>query len=214
MELSESPDMIFMNYCSTSSDRSIERILHPDVRAVLCNRASAKESLELLRASPAQGGNRYLHRDMTDYLPNHNLLYMDKMSMAAGVEARVPLLDREVVELVNRTPYAWKVKGAKLKRMLRDAARGTVPDAILRRKKAGFGAPYRKWLRYDLKPFWEEVASKASIRRRGWLDPEGVREMRRLSDAGKVDLYMLQWAVLTVELWARQFFDRDPAISH
>jgi asparagine synthase (glutamine-hydrolysing) len=58
---------------------------------------------------------------------------------------------------------------------------------------------------------WDELTSETSLRRRGWFDPEGVRDVRRSSQAGNIDLYMLQWAILTIELWARQFIDRNPA---
>ena len=91
--------------------------------------------------------------------------------------------------------------------ILRNAARGIVPDDIIDRPKAGFGAPYRKWLRYDLQQLWQDVTSRDSIAARGWFDYEAVQIVRKASQAGKADLYMLQWAIITLELWARQFFD-------
>jgi len=152
-----------------------------------------------------------LLRDLCDYLPNHNLLYTDKMGMAASIEVRVPLLDQELVELVTPWPFPWKVHGTTTKRILRDAARGLVPDAIIDRPKAGFGAPYRTWLRYDLKEMWGDVLSESAVKRRGWFDWHGLQDIRRRSDSGRDDLYMLQWAVLTAELWAREFIDRNPS---
>jgi asparagine synthase (glutamine-hydrolysing) len=58
---------------------------------------------------------------------------------------------------------------------------------------------------------WNELTSDMALRQRGWFDPDGVKEIRRLSQTGNLDLYMLQWAILTIELWARQFLDRNPA---
>jgi asparagine synthase (glutamine-hydrolysing) len=210
LELNEQPEKRFMAYCSSTDDEYIHQILHPDVWKVLEGRLSAEQSLRMIAEAHANSGNRYLHRDFIDYLPNHNLLYMDKMSMAAGVETRVPLLDMEIVEQVTRMPFAWKVSGMTTKKILREVAKGIVPDNIIHRPKAGFGAPYRKWLRYDLDEMWHELTSEESIKRRGWFDYKGVQEIRQLSQTGNLDLYMLQWAILTTELWARIFFDQDP----
>ncbi len=212
-EITDQPDNRFMALCSATSDEYIRHILHPDVRQILKDRSSAEQGLSMIQSCNSNNGNKYLYRDFVDYLPNHNLLYMDKMSMAEGVEARVPLLDLEIVEKVTSLPFKWKVSGLKTKKILRDVSRGIVPDEIISRPKAGFGAPYRKWLRYDLNEMWDEVTSETALRRRGWFDPNGVNEIRRLSQTGNIDLYMLQWAILTIELWARQFIDRNPAMA-
>lgn len=214
-EMTDDPDQRFMAYCSATSDTFVRHVLHPDIREMLKGRPSAEQSLAMIgsmNGSNGNGnGNKYLYRDFIDYLPNHNLLYMDKMSMAQGVEARVPLLDLEIVRKVISMPFEWKVSGFKTKRILRDVTKGIVPDEIINRPKGGFGAPYRKWLRYDLNEMWDDLTSESALSQRGWFDPAGIREIRQLSQTGNLDLYMLQWAVLTIELWARQFLDRNPA---
>jgi asparagine synthase (glutamine-hydrolysing) len=58
---------------------------------------------------------------------------------------------------------------------------------------------------------WNDLTADPLVRRRGWFDPTGLRKARERSQNGEADLYMLQWAVLTIELWARQFLDRNPA---
>jgi asparagine synthase (glutamine-hydrolysing) len=123
----------------------------------------------------------------------------------------VPLLDLEIVNRVVHYPYHWQLSRGRTEVLFRDAAKGVVPDEIIERPKAGFGAPYRKWLRYDLHEMWNNLTSEVALRRRGWFNPDGVKEIRRLSQTGNLDLYMLQWAILTIELWARQFLDRNPA---
>jgi len=210
LELNEPPEKRFMAYCSASSDSHIRQVLHPDIRELLGMRTSAEKSLEIIRSCQRENVNRYLCRDFVDYLPNHNLLYMDKMSMAAGIESRVPLLDMALVQQVTVMPFSWKVHGMTTKRILRDAVAGIVPDEIIHRAKGGFGAPYRKWLRYDLGEHWEEVTSDSSVRKRGWFDAHGIRQIRDESQRGNLDLYMLQWAIMTIELWARAFFGSDP----
>jgi len=212
-EINDPPDNRFMAFCSATPDSYICHVLHPSVCEILKDRSSAEQSLSMIQSFSASNGNKYLYRDFIDYLPNHNLLYMDKMSMAEGTETRVPLLDLEIVKKATSLPFEWKVSGLKTKKILRDAAKGIVPDKIIHRAKTGFGAPYRKWLRYDLNEMWNEITSDMALSRRGWFDLNGVREIRRLSQAGNIDLYMLQWAILTIELWARQFIDRNPAES-
>jgi asparagine synthase (glutamine-hydrolysing) len=60
---------------------------------------------------------------------------------------------------------------------------------------------------------WHELTTETSVSARGWFDYPALQDIRARSQAGKDDLYMLQWAVLTVELWARQFIDRNPALN-
>ncbi|MDW8002916.1 MAG: asparagine synthase (glutamine-hydrolyzing) [Deltaproteobacteria bacterium] len=208
-EVSHFPFRAFMSYSSPTSDEHIKLVLNKDVYEMLKGRDSAAFSYRLMENLGLCDGNAYLYRDLVDYLPNHNLLYMDKMSMAWGVEVRVPLIDIEIVETVTKMPYSWKVKGTKMKRILSDVAKDIVPEKIIKRKKTGFGAPYRKWLKYDLEKFWQDIMAEDAVRKRGWFDPKGVKTIRELSQKGKVDLYMLQWALLTCEVWARVFLDSD-----
>jgi asparagine synthase (glutamine-hydrolysing) len=132
--------------------------------------------------------------------------------MAVGVEARVPLLDLELVKFACSLPVSQKLV-PRPKAILREAARGLVPNGIIDRPKAGFGAPYRNWLRHDLAPLWNDVTDASVIRRRGWFSADTLRGIREQSQSGRADYYMLQWSILTLELWAREFLDRNPAQS-
>jgi asparagine synthase (glutamine-hydrolysing) len=209
--LDENPDERFLAYCASTPAREIRRALSPDVNAVLGERHFADACLTRMRDDGRSGLGRMLTRDVASYLPNHNLLYMDKMSMAVGVETRVPFLDADLLSAALRYPAAWKVAWGTTKVLLREAARGVVPDEIIRRPKAGFGVPYRKWLCHDLDEMWNDLMSEAAVRRRGWFDARALQDARRRSREGETDLFMLQWAALTLELWARQFLDRSPA---
>jgi asparagine synthase (glutamine-hydrolysing) len=135
------------------------------------------------------------------------------MGMAAGLEGRVPLLDIELVEAATQYPSEWKLHNGTTKVLLREVSKGILPKQIISRPKAGFGAPYRKWLRRDLAELWGDLTNVSGVKRRGWFDHAALQDARRRSQTGRDDLYMLQWAVLTVELWARQFIDRNPALD-
>lgn len=96
-----------------------------------------------------------------------------------------------------------KVKGLKIKKFYAMWLRELCQMKLSIVLKTRLGALYRKWLSYDLLNIWNDLISEASLRKRGWFDPNGVNEIRRLSQTGNLDLYMLQWAIITVELWGR-----------
>lgn len=205
------PAQRFLDYCTATPESEIRSILSNGFLDQIGERAATADCRERLQRSQAQGIDRYLERDQQVYLPNHNLLYTDKMSMAVGIEARVPLLDDEIVNLANRLPQTAKLRGVETKAALRAAARSIVPSSIIKRQKAGFGVPYRTWLRRDLAEMWNDLTSESAVRSRGWFDYDGLKAARSRSQTGQADLYTLQWTVLTFELWARQFLDANPA---
>lgn len=197
----------FLDLCSGSPQEEAFGVLTSSFVEELDRQTAFDDCLAQLRSSKYSGLMRFRERDLCVYLPNHNLLYTDKMGMAVGVEARIPYLDMEVVEQALRFPINWMLRGPQTKVLFRRCARGTVPDSIMRRRKAGFTAPYRKWLRYDLHEMWNDVLSERAVRNRGWFDYDSLQRARQKSQAGADDLYMLQWAALTLELWARHFLD-------
>jgi asparagine synthase (glutamine-hydrolysing) len=209
-EIDRPADERFLAYCMSAPPDAARSILHADLQEELAEDDPADDCRLRMRTRSLTREDRFLERDLSVYLPNHNLLYMDKMSMACGVEARVPLLDLELAELACRLPPLRKI-APHPKAILRDAARGLIPDEIIDRPKAGFGAPYRQWLRHDLEPLWNDLTASTTVRNRGWFSVDGLRSIRAQSQAGRADFYMLQWAVLTLELWAREFLDRNPA---
>ena len=202
-----SPNRRFLEYSAGTPQAEISAILSPGFRDAVGSKSATDECLDKMNSSRWPAPDCYYERDLKTYLCNHNLLYTDKMSMAVGVEARVPLLDMELVNLAVRYPDAWKVAAGKTKRILREAAAEIVPPEIIKRKKAGFGGPYRGWLRNDLAEMWQDFSSPSMVNRRGWFDADALRSARERSDSGKVDLYQLQWAVLSMELWAQQYID-------
>ncbi len=213
-DINKPPASRFLSYCSSTPQPHISAILSKDVLDELEKTEYQDDCMDYMNDQDLVGHNCFRNRDFSIYLPNHNLLYADKMGMAVGVETRVPLLDLSVVEAAMQYPYNWLVNRASDKLILRRAARGSVPAYIIDRPKAGFGAPYRKWLRYDLEELWEDITSRTSIQSRGWFNYDAIKKIRKFSQTGTVDLYMLQWSIITLELWSRQFLDKDwPSLS-
>ncbi|HKR31245.1 MAG TPA: asparagine synthase (glutamine-hydrolyzing), partial [Terriglobales bacterium] len=118
--------------------------------------------------------NRMLYLECKHFLADHNLNYTDKLSMAAGVEVRVPLLDRELVALAARLPIQYKQRGAEGKWIFKKAMEGLLPRDIIYRPKTGFGVPLRAWLRGPLQEAIRDILSPDSLRRRGWFNSDSV----------------------------------------
>jgi asparagine synthase (glutamine-hydrolysing) len=159
------------------------------------------------RVKQADPLNRLLYVDFKTFLPCLNLAYTDKTSMAANLEVRVPFLNVELVELAAKMPVDLKLKGLKRKYILKRAAEKLLPRDIVWRKKAGFGAPIRSWLRGALRPMVEELLSEQKIRERGLFNPVEVRKIIESNLSSKEDFNLQVFQLLTLELWMREFLD-------
>jgi len=160
------------------------------------------------RARSAAPLNRLLYVDLKTFLPCLNLDYTDKTSMAATLEVRVPLLNHELVELAARMPPSLKLRGLRRKYILKRAAETMLPRDVVWRKKAGFGAPVRAWLRGPLRPLVDELLSEEAVRRRGLFRPEAVRGVVEANLSGREDYALHVLHLLTLEMWHREFIDR------
>ncbi|MBK8466042.1 MAG: asparagine synthase (glutamine-hydrolyzing) [Chloracidobacterium sp.] len=159
------------------------------------------------RVKNADPLNRLLYVDFKTFLPCLNLAYTDKTSMAANLEVRVPFLNVELIELAARMPVNLKLKGLKRKYILKRAAEKLLPHDIVWRKKAGFGAPIRSWLRGPLQPMVNELLSESTIKNRGLFDPMEVKRIVSANLSGKQDFSLQVFQLLTLELWMQEFLD-------
>jgi asparagine synthase (glutamine-hydrolysing) len=141
------------------------------------------------------------------FLADHNLLYTDKMSMAAGVEVRVPFLDKDLVRLANGLPPNLKQRGRQGKWVLRKAMAPYLPQEVLRRSKAGFGAPLRHWLHHDLRDLVEDLLSASAVGKRGLFAPLAVAQLIADDRAGRVDAAYTILGLMCVEIWCRNALD-------
>ncbi|MAE70905.1 MAG: asparagine synthase (glutamine-hydrolyzing) [Gemmatimonadetes bacterium] len=152
--------------------------------------------------------NRMLYLEAKYFLADHNLNYVDKVSMAHGVEVRVPLLDPELISLVARMPLNYKQRGSVGKWVLRRAMEPYLPREVLYRGKTGFGAPLRNWLRNELAPLVDDVLSDGAIERRGLFSPAGVRDLVDGDRQQRHDASYTIFSMMCIELWCRMFIDK------
>jgi asparagine synthase (glutamine-hydrolysing) len=151
--------------------------------------------------------NRLLYLDFKTFMPALNLDTTDKTSMAANLEVRAPFLNKELVELSARIPSRLKIKGIKRKYILKKAVEEILPKEIIWRKKAGFSAPVRSWLRGALKPRVEDLLSEETIKRRGLFDAQEIGRIIDLNLSGKEDYNLQVFQLLNLEIWMREFLD-------
>jgi asparagine synthase (glutamine-hydrolysing) len=151
--------------------------------------------------------NRLLYVDFKTFMPALNLDTTDKTSMAANLEVRVPFLNHKLVSLSERIPAELKIKGIKRKYILKKAVESLLPKEVIWRKKAGFSAPVRSWLRTSLKPMINDLLSEETIKRRGLFEPKEVRRIIELNQSGKEDFNLQVFQLLNLEIWMREFLD-------
>ena len=155
-----------------------------------------------------------LYLDSKTYLPGDILTKVDRMSMAASLEARVPLLDHKLIELVGRIPASLKMKGFETKHIFKRAVRGLVPDEILNRPKQGFGVPVQQWINNELRERIRGTLLEPRTRQRGYTDERYVRRLLDEHERGRRDHATQLWALFMLELWHRTFADAPPPPGH
>jgi asparagine synthase (glutamine-hydrolysing) len=154
----------------------------------------------LLRGSPAQDVvTRRLFADFHTYLPDDLLVKEDRMTMAAGLEGRVPLLDDDVVAFAARMPATLKVRRLTTKYLLKKVAERYLPREVVHRAKHGFAVPVAEWLRGPLRGV---AADTLLLSGSGWFDGKAVERLWSEHQAG-ADHGAALYALLVFELWHR-----------
>ncbi|HYM80067.1 MAG TPA: asparagine synthase (glutamine-hydrolyzing) [Candidatus Limnocylindria bacterium] len=166
---------------------------------------------QALDASPARSPlDRMLDVDLKLWLADDLLMKMDKMSMAASIEARVPLLDHPLVEWTARLPNHHKVRGTRGKILLKRLARTLLPREVVDRPKVGFTVPLSPWFRGPLRDLLADTLLGPSSLGRGYYRPETLRRYVEDHLQGRRDRARELWTLLTLELWHRAFIDEAP----
>jgi asparagine synthase (glutamine-hydrolysing) len=156
--------------------------------------------------------NRMFAVDAETQLPDDLLMLTDKMSMAVSLECRVPLLDHQLVELAASMPTAIKVKGGRLKHVLKESLGDLLPDDILNRKKRGFGTPMGAWLKKELAPLLRRTLAPEVIQARGLFRLSEVDRLVADHESNRIDGTDVLLALMNLEIWSRIYLDkRDPS---
>ncbi len=199
-------------YFAWAREADLLTLYTPEFRASLGQARAAEPMLEFLKPLPAgtQPLDKMLALEQRFFLADHNLIYTDKMSMAAGVEVRVPFLDVDLVEHAARIPLGMKQRGRVGKWVLKKAMEPYLPKDVIYRPKSGFGAPLRRWMRNELRPLLGDLLSVDSLKRRGLFEPAAVQQLIARNDSGKADAAYTLLSLLSIEIWCRAYLDGRP----
>ena len=154
--------------------------------------------------------NRLLYVDFKTFMPALNLDTTDRTSMAANLEVRVPFLNKELVDLSARIPSRLKINGLKRKFILKKAVESILPRDVIWRKKAGFSAPVRSWLRGPMRPMIDDLLSEETVQQRGLFNYAEIRRLIDVTMSGREDRNLEVFLLLNLEIWMQQFLDGDP----
>lgn len=204
-----------ISYLHWISNPAAFALFSEEFRASLDRSMVDSETLDTFRSQrpDCSGLSRLLAVDERYFLVDHNLNYTDKMSMAAGVEVRVPFLDDRVVDVAHRLSNRQLVRNGQTKVALREAFRGVIPDEVLDRPKVGFGVPLREWLMGPLEPWIQAQLAPEVLERRGIFDPQAVNSLLLANNSGAVDASYPLLAIALVERWMQLFVDQIPGSS-
>jgi asparagine synthase (glutamine-hydrolysing) len=160
------------------------------------------------RADGADDVDRVLYLDFNTYLPDQLLTKMDVSTMAHSVEARSPLLSKDLIEFAALIPTNLRLRGYTTKYLLKKLAARYVPPEIVYRKKRGFVMPVGNWLKQELAGSTRAVLESSSFRNRGWIRPDAVSRMISEHCSGRRNWTEQLWTLFVLEIWTRVAVDR------
>ena len=143
--------------------------------------------------------------DFLMYLPDDLLVKLDRTTMAASIESRVPLLDNRIVEFSMALPFGYKIKGLTQKYLLKRVMKGKLPGRIINRKKKGFGIPLTKWLQHDFRREAESVLSEESLGHSGLFNADYVARLLREHVTNTYDHRKKLWPLLVFVKWLHAY---------
>lgn len=193
-----------------ASDLALNREQFSDLFQAKMSYGESRYYQEQERVYRQHSDQSYLTRmcwnDTSFFLPDHNLTYSDKATMAVGVESRPPLIDHRIVEFAFRLNGTHRIRGNEQKFILKKVAERYLPDEIIYRPKAPFGAPLRAWIRGPLARTVDDLLSDDNVRSSGLYNPRTVRRLIDADRAGREDNAHVIWTLLTNQLWFRRYF--------
>jgi asparagine synthase (glutamine-hydrolysing) len=203
-------DARLVNYFLWARREDLYALYTPAFKIAINDAKAEAPLLEFLDDMPdtTSALDRMLALEQRFFLPDHNLTYTDKMSMAVGVEVRVPLLDLDLVKFASQIPDEFKQRANHGKWVFKKAMEPFLPKNVIYRPKTGFGAPLRRWMRMELKELLSDTLSAERLKRRGLFEPTAVQRLIEANNEGRLDASYTLLSLLCIELWCKAFIDQ------
>jgi len=149
--------------------------------------------------------SRIMHQDALFFLEGNGLFEVDRMTMAASLEGRVPLLNNDLLDYVNQLPIQIKMYQGKPKELLRQSMAPFLPEAILNKPKKGFGPPISAWIRGGLSDIITRLLSEERVRSQGIFRFKEIQRLLKEHRDRKADHGRDIWALVSFQLWYEKF---------
>ena len=176
------------------------QIYSPDFLRLRGDYRGEQMLVDLMRSAPARSGlDRAQYADIKFWLPGDILTKVDRASMAAGLEAREPLLDHRLVEFAASLPEGLRTRRGQGKWLMKRTMRRYLPDDILYRPKQGFVTPIAQWFRGPLAGAAQAIGESAALARTGWFDTARLGALASAHIAGRADHSRLLWQMLMLD---------------
>lgn len=186
-------------------------MFHPELRMNMWLKDFFPRRKAILQSIPEKETlNDILYTDMQLVLPNDMLTKVDMMSMANGLEVRVPFLDYEFVNYIFSLPSSFKINNGNRKRILKDAFRDILPSELYNRPKKGFEVPLLKWFRHEMKSLIvDDLLSEKFIRDQAIFDYPEVQKLKtRLFSNNPGDVHARIWGLIVFQSWFKKYMTR------
>lgn len=197
----------WMNWFGIFNGSLKEQLLSHETKMAIDLDAS-REFSHWLQTNPQRDNlSAMLYLDTKIWLPDNLLMKGDKMTMAASLESRIPMLDYKLIEYAASIPSEAKIKSFKTKYLLKHAFADLLPEPILTRKKMGFNVPTGAWFRAEQRNLINTLLLSERIRSRGYFQNDFIERMVRDHLDGKTNYQAQIFTLASLELWFRVFID-------
>lgn len=195
------PEERYVSWVSVFNDDMKRELFTGDISPESNSVAGSYIGRYLTSNEAANIHDRVFYTDVKTYLPNNQLEYVDKMSMAHALEVRVPFCDHKLLEFAATIPHHLKIRGMNTKHLLKKAVSRVLPQDIMNRKKTGFNVPLGLWFQGELKSLMKDELSEDRIKRSGIFDHKVVARIMREHESGYRDYSLHIWALLVFQVW-------------
>lgn len=182
-----------------------EQLFTPEALGQLRTPVAAHITKHARKAAHRDEVDRSLYVDVKTYLVDNCLVKMDRMSMATSLEVRVPMLDKEVVELAFRVPSNLKVANGRTKVLLKKVAARKVPRECVYRPKEGFSIPIKHWLKTEFRPLMEELLASQRLQDEGLFDVKTVQRLKAEHLASRANHSHILWSMMVFQDWRKRW---------
>ncbi|MDO1445022.1 asparagine synthase (glutamine-hydrolyzing) [Rhodocytophaga aerolata] len=198
----------YWRFCTFVNEENARHVLSNQSLQLASEQAFEERKNRILKHLDEDGDfNEFLYTDMQLVLPNDMLTKVDLMSMAHGLEIRVPFLDYTVVNFAFSLPAEFKVDGTMKKRIVQDAFRSHLPKELYNRPKQGFEVPLLKWFRNELQPLiTNDLLKDDFIQQQGIFNVDNIRELKeKLFSSNPEDVHARIWGLLVFQYWWKKY---------